>query len=89
MQTQTQVKKLDFKGQHIFAGIDVHSKSWQVSISAQDIMHKTYNQPPSPETLSKYLRKNFPGANYLCAYEAGFSGFWLHDQLKELGIDCM
>jgi transposase len=33
------------------------------------------------------LVKNFPGATYHSAYEAGFSGFWTHNKLKEMGIN--
>ena len=86
---ETQINKLDFTGQNIFAGIDVHLKSWTVTVETDEIALKTFNQPPEPEVLSKYLHRNFPGANYLCSYEAGFCGFWIHDQLKEMGMDCL
>ena len=33
------------------------------------------------------LAKNFPGGNYFSAYEAGFCGFWIHNKLKELGVN--
>jgi transposase len=33
-----------------------------------------------------HLHKNFPGAEYFSAYEAGFSGFWLHRQLTALKV---
>jgi transposase len=39
--------------------------------------------------LYNYLQNNFPGANYHSAYEAGFCGVWIHNQLKALGIDNM
>jgi len=86
---QTKNKKLDFSGQDIYTAIDVHKKSWQVSIGSQSLMHKTFNQPPQTDILIRYLRKNFPGGNYKCVYEAGFSGFWLYDQLQQQGIDCI
>jgi transposase len=35
-----------------------------------------------------YLRRNFPGASYHSVYEAGYSGFWVHDQLREKGVAC-
>jgi transposase len=35
------------------------------------------------------LERTFPGATYHTVYETGFSGFWLHDKLREKGIDCM
>ena len=83
------VNKLDFTGQHIYVGLDVHKKSWNVSIRSAHLEHKTYSQPPDPQVLGNYLRRNFPGACYHCVYEAGFSGFWAYDRLKEQGIDCL
>ncbi len=72
----------------IYVGIDVHNKSWSVSIHIEQFEHKTFNQPPEPDKLVKYLRRNFPGADYHVAYEAGYNGFWVFDSLKSLGIDC-
>jgi len=81
--------KLDFSGQHIYVGMDVHKKSWSVSIHTEQFEHKTFTQPPEVEKLTHYLQRTFPGATYHTVYEAGFSGFWLHDQLREKGINCM
>ncbi|MDR3653345.1 MAG: IS110 family transposase [Paludibacter sp.] len=84
---QAQRKELNFEGQSIFVGIDVHLKSWNVSIFTENLHHKTFNQPPKAEVLLDYLKSNFPNASYLSAYEAGFCGFWVHYKLKELGIN--
>jgi transposase len=81
--------KIDFSGQHIYVGMDVHKKSWSVSIHTEQFEHKTFTQPPEVEKLTHYLQRTFPGATYHTVYEAGFSGFWLHDQLREKGINCM
>jgi transposase len=81
--------KLDFTGQHIYVGMDVHKKSWSISIHTDHFEHKTFTQPPEVKKLSDYLKRTFPGAIYHSAYEAGFSGFWIHDRLKEEGINCM
>lgn len=80
--------KLDFTGQNIYVGIDVHNKSWTVSILTADFEHKTFTQPPSAKVLVQYLRRHFPEATYHAAYEAGYSGFWIHDQLWSLGVQC-
>jgi transposase len=81
--------KLDFTGQPIYIGMDVHKKSWSVSIHTKDFEHKTFTQPPEVEKLVNYLKRTFPGAAYHSVYEAGFSGFWIHDRLRERGIRCM
>jgi transposase len=83
---QTQSTTLDFNGQNIFVGFDVHLKSWKVTIMSEEILHKTFVQPPNPELLHQYLKKNFPGASYYSAYEAGFCGYWIHNRLLDLGI---
>jgi transposase len=84
---QRQVTELDFTGQKIYAGIDVHKKSWQVSVYSEELFHKTFNQPPKPEILHGYLTKHFPNGTYYSVYEAGFSGLWAHDELQSLGIN--
>jgi transposase len=81
--------RLDFTGQPIYIGLDVHKKSWSVSIFTQHCEHKTFTQPPEVDKLAYYLGRNFPGAQYYSVYEAGFSGFWIHDQLRAKGIDCI
>jgi transposase len=84
---QVQSNKIDFEGQNIYVGFDVHLKNWSVTIMSDYLTHKTFSQPPKPEILYQYLKKNFPGATYHSAYEAGFCGYWIHNKLKELGVN--
>ncbi len=84
---QTQVNKIDYSGQNIYVGIDYHLKSWKVTIMMDSLYKVTFSQDPCPQTLYNYLVKNFPGANYFSAYEAGFSGYWAHYKLCALGIN--
>ena len=83
---QQQSNKLSFKGQVFFIGIDVHKKSWTVTIRLNGMQLKTFTMEPSAQKLKNFLSKNYPDGHYLSVYEAGFSGYWLHHQLKELGI---
>ncbi|MBU2590692.1 MAG: IS110 family transposase [Nitrospinae bacterium] len=83
------VSGLDFTGEDIYVGLDVHKKSWSVTILTDKFEHKTFSQPPEVEVLVRYLKRNFPGADYKSTYEAGFSGFWIHDRLKEDGVECL
>jgi transposase len=78
--------KLNFSGQPIYIGLDVHKKSWSVSIFSEQGEYKTFSQTPKAETLVQYLQHHFPGAQYRSVYEAGYCGFWVHDQLREQGI---
>ena len=75
-----------FEGQKIYIGIDVHKTSWSVSIYGEYNEFKTYTQPPLPEVLKNYLDRTFPGALYFAAYEAGFCGFGICNELNSLGI---
>ena len=83
---QTQGTKIDFTGEAVFVGIDVHLRSWKVTVMTKNIVHKTFSAPPDSEKLFNYLARYFPGADYYSAYEAGFSGFWLHRELTKLGF---
>ena len=80
------ISRLDFKGQQIYVGMDVHKKSWSISLFTDKFEHKTFMQPPEVDTLVNYLKRNFPGASYKSVYEAGYCGFWIHDRLQEHGI---
>jgi transposase len=86
---ENQVKKISFEGEQIFVGIDVHKKSWKVSLYHQDTSLKVFSQDPDTDQLVRYLQRHYPGADFNCAYEAGFSGFWLQRQLSSYGINCM
>jgi len=83
------VNRIDFTGQPIYIGLDVHKKSWSVSIYSKHGEYKTFSQPPEVETLVHYLQHHLPGAQYNVVYEAGYCGFWIHDQLKEKRIQCL
>jgi transposase len=83
----SKIKKLDFTGQEIFSGIDIHKKNWSVCIMTKDAEHKVMTIDPNPEILANYLKKNFPNANYYSAYEASYCGFGAHEKLSALGIN--
>jgi transposase len=84
---KAQVNKIDFTDQNIYAGFDAHLKSWKVTVMAEDVVYKTFTQPPRPEILFNYLQEHFPGGIYHTAYEAGFCGYWIHDKLVSFGIN--
>ena len=84
---QRQSNKLNFEGQNIFVGIDVHKKNWTVCIFSEHLEHKKFSQPPTADALKTYLYRNFPGAQYHSAYEAGFCGFHPHHSLLKAGIN--
>lgn len=78
---------LSFRDQDVYVGLDVHVKSWNVSVLTDAGLYKSFNQPPDPQVLVHYLERHFPQARYHCVYEAGYSGFWIYRQLRQLGVD--
>jgi transposase len=79
-----------FSKTDIYVGLDVHKKSWAVSIYVENIYYKSFSiSPPSSKVLIEFLEKNFIGGRYHVVYEAGFSGFWIYDELTEKGINCI
>jgi len=86
MNRQQSKQKLDFQGEPIYVGIDVHKKQWNVFIMSKYKEHKGFVQPPDASVLGRYLKENFPGATYYSVYEAGFCGFWPHEDLKKEGV---
>lgn len=80
-------KNIDFSNTHFFIGIDVHKKSWKVAIYIKENFLKPFSMDPSPEKLAEYMRKNYPNGIYHSVYEAGFCGFYIHEELTKLGFD--
>jgi transposase len=83
---QVQRNKLNFEGQNIYAGIDVHKKDWTVTIMTEQLEHKKFCQKASAKDLAGYLERNFPGGTYYSAYESGFCGFYVHAELLKYKI---
>jgi len=85
---RVQSNKINFEGQNIYTGIDVHKKQWTVCVYLDHMEkeHAIFSQPPTAEALKHYLRLHYPGGVYKSAYEAGFCGFHVHQQLEAAGI---
>lgn len=75
--------------QKIFVGLDVHSKSWDVTCVTHKGYCKSFSQPPQAEALAAFLHREFPDGEYLAAYESGFTGFSTYYALKAVGIDAI
>jgi len=79
----------DLSTYNLFIGLDVHKRSWSVSIFAGNIHHRTFTQPPEPHALKAYLDKHFPTAKVVCAYEACKIRFWICRDLESYGYRCL
>ena len=81
--------KTNFAEQTIYVGLDVHKRSWNAALYLNDQYLRNVHQPPSPQGLYKFLQTNYPGADYVCAYEGGKFGYWIQRQLSSKGIKCI
>jgi transposase len=86
MQTTKLQISFEFKGQKFFIGIDVHKKSWAITVRSLGIQIARFTQRPSVEALVAHLKKNYPGGEYYSAYEAGFCGTGIHEELCKMGV---
>ena len=84
-----QCRQVDFTGQVVCIGIDVGNRRWDVRAMVDEVMCRRFSQAPDPNALVRYLHRQYPGARYRCVYEAGYCGFWIHDRLRALGVECM
>jgi transposase len=80
-------QSIDYTNQDFFLGIDVHKKSWKVTVRTNDMELKTFSMDPSPEQLYGYMHKRYPGGSYNSVYEAGFCGYWIDRELKRYGFN--
>ncbi|MEO3404711.1 IS110 family transposase [Mucilaginibacter sp. CAU 1740] len=69
----------------LYIGIDVHKKSWSVSIRTDLFEHKTFNMPSEPEKLIRYVNQHFKDYPVECCYEASCCGFVPYRQLEQAG----
>lgn len=77
----------DYSNQTIFIGIDVHKSTYSVTAICEQNVIKKDRLPACPKSLIAYFEKFFPNGNLNSAYEAGFSGFALHRELIQAGIN--
>jgi transposase len=73
----------------IFAGLDVDKKSMAVTFTDHGTMRKSLKLPYNASHLLNYTRKHFPGQRVAFVYEAGPTGFGLHDELTAASHPCL
>jgi transposase len=78
--------KVSYQGEKVYVGIDVHKKTYSVTVICEGVIIKRDKMNASEEGLCLYIKKYFSGAEIFTAYEAGFSGFGLHRRLEVNGF---
>jgi len=79
-------KSNNFQDQKFYIGLDVHKKSWSVTVRTMGFEVAHFNQLPDAAQLAHYLKTRYPGNQFLSAYEAGFCGTSHHHALCNAGI---
>jgi transposase len=79
-------KTTDFTGQSFYIGLDVHKKSWSVTVRTCGLEVGHFTQSADADQLSRYLHNRYPGADFISVYEAGFCGTTPHFNLQKAGI---
>jgi len=89
MTGQTQVSRFIPSNYDIFAGLDVDKRSIAMTFSDHQTLIKSQRLPYSSAQLLNYVSKHFPGQRVAFVYEAGPTGFGLHDDLTANHHTCL
>jgi len=73
----------------IFAGLDVDKKSMATTFTDHATLLKSLRLPYSATHLLNYVDKHFGGKRIAFVYEAGPTGFGLHDELVARNHTCL
>lgn len=73
----------------IFAGLDVDQRSIAITFTDHGTMQRSIKLPYSVTQLLNYTGQHFPGRRVAFVYEAGPTGFGLHDELTAARQFCL
>ena len=73
----------------IFVGMDVHKEKWVITINQGTERLQTFSMEADVNQLINKLAKEYGSHQIICAYEAGFCGFWICRALEAAGINCL
>ncbi|MFC1579678.1 IS110 family transposase [Thermodesulfobacteriota bacterium] len=75
-------------GEETFVGIDLHKRTWHVTIRSSEIELFSGSIPSNWQTLCGLLDR-YRDTRIQVVYEAGHFGLWLYDCLIEYGVECI
>jgi len=87
--TLNEIMKFTFEGQVFSVGLDVHKKSWTVTVVKDGMILKTFKIEPNVDKLLNSLNKNYPKGDFKFVYEAGFCGFWIQREITKRNYSCI
>ena len=65
----------------MFIGIDTSKKSYSITHMDHNQNKHSLKSPADPKAVHNYFQKRFPDKRLLFVYEAGCTGYGLHDYL--------
>src|SRR5215510_15002745 len=89
MTIQVEVPKFIPRDYDVFAGLDVDKRSMAVVFADHAGSQRAMRMAHSATPLVNYVRKHFAGQRVAFAYEAGPTGFGLHDELVRQAYTCV
>jgi hypothetical protein len=81
------IKKI-VTGQRLYVGIDLHNHRWHITIISSCTEFFSGSIPGTWEALRRLLDR-YRQNSIQAVYEAGYFGYWLHDRLRDYGIECI
>lgn len=70
---------------HLFIGLDVHKKSWSVTIQQKQLVLKRFSMEASADALVHYVQKHYPSCSVECCYESCCLGYHIYRALTAVG----
>lgn len=85
----TFVRKIQPRDFDVFIGMDVDKQTIALRQVDHPGVEKSLNMPHQAACLLGYVRRHLPGQRIAFVYEAGPTGFGLHDTLAAAGYPCL
>jgi len=70
---------------HLFIGLDVHKKTWAVTIQEQQLILKRFSMEADADLLIAYVSRHYPNHQVVCCYEACCLGLGIYHALTKAG----
>ncbi len=83
------IQEYRLKSKKIFIGLEVAKRNWKLCVRSGKMTVHEVTLPAEYENLRNYICNNYPDCEVEVIYEAGFSGFSLHDRLEDDGYNCI
>ena len=71
---------------HLFIGLDVHKKTWAVTIQEERLIVKRFTIEADADLLITYIQKHYPKHEVECCYESCCCGYHIYHSLTAAGF---